>query len=395
MEVDFGDVGYLYDPVTKKKRKAWVFSGRLNYSRIAWREIVFDQKQDTFFQCHIHAFDFFGGVPKVVVPDNLKAAVIKSSHEDPLVNRAYRSLARHYGFRIDPCLPYTPQHKGGVENDVRYIKNNFFPIFRETQSSMGRDLPSIVDANKGLIKWGDDIAHPRVIRDLGCRPIDLLDTEKSKLSPLPSQTWDQESWTEHKVSRDWRFRHECSKYSVPCELITKSVIVCTTTKLVRVFYEGKEVTVHSRATEKNKDIWKESHAPVHKQAYMNVTRESLHQQAVSIGPETGKTVRLILDRPEVDGLRPARKLVALKDKYGSSRLEAACKRANEFETSSYGSVKNILTKELDRNESAPQLQRVEVRSNQNYRFARIFMLFSGLTLTISTQGEKLWMTLSF
>jgi hypothetical protein len=132
-----------------------------------------------------------------------------------------------------------------------------------------------------------------------------------------------------------------------------------------------------------------------KKAYMNVTRESLHQQAVSIGPETGKTVKLILDRPEVDGLRPARKLVALKDKYGSSRLEAACKRANEFETSSYGSVKNILTKELDRNESAPQLQRVEVRSNQNYRFARIFMLFSGLTLTISTQGEKLWMTLSF
>ena len=125
MEVDFGYVGLLYDPLEKRNRKAWLFSGRLNYSRIAWREIVFDQRQETFFQCHIRAFEFFGVVPQQVVPDNLKAAVIKASHEDPLVNRAYRSLARHYGFTINPCLPRLLNIKEGL----KMISNTSKTIF--------------------------------------------------------------------------------------------------------------------------------------------------------------------------------------------------------------------------------------------------------------------------
>ena len=77
----------------------------------AYREVVFDQKQETFFACHMHAFEWFGGVPEKVTPDNLKAAIIVASFEDPLVNRAYRELALHYGFLISPCLPRRPEHK--------------------------------------------------------------------------------------------------------------------------------------------------------------------------------------------------------------------------------------------------------------------------------------------
>jgi len=121
MEVDFGELGLVWDPDEKRQRKAWVFSGRLRHSRLAWREVVFDQRQETFFQCHIHAFEYFGGVAQEVVPDNLKAAVIKASYEEPLMNRSYRDLARHYGFMISPCQPYTPRQKGGVENDIKYM----------------------------------------------------------------------------------------------------------------------------------------------------------------------------------------------------------------------------------------------------------------------------------
>ena len=102
-------------PARGSRRRTWVFSGRLRHSRRAYREVVFDQKQETFFACHMHAFEWFGGVPEKVTPDNLKAAVIVASFEDPLVNRAYRELALHYGFLISPCLPRRPEHKGGVE----------------------------------------------------------------------------------------------------------------------------------------------------------------------------------------------------------------------------------------------------------------------------------------
>lgn len=114
MEVDFGYLGITYDPKSRKNRKTYVFSARLRHSRYAYREAVFDQKQRTFFRCHVHAFEYFHGVPEKVVPDNLKAAVVKASFEDPIINRVYQRLAIHYGFLISPCLPGIPKHKGGV-----------------------------------------------------------------------------------------------------------------------------------------------------------------------------------------------------------------------------------------------------------------------------------------
>ena len=93
MEVDFGYLGLTWHTTTRSRRRTWVFSGRLRHSRRAYREVVFDQKQQTFFACHIHAFEWFGGVSEKVTPDNLKAAIIVASFEDPVVNRAYRELA--------------------------------------------------------------------------------------------------------------------------------------------------------------------------------------------------------------------------------------------------------------------------------------------------------------
>jgi len=141
MEVDFGYLGITYDPDEKRNRKTHLFSGRFRYSRKAYRERVFDQKEQTFFAAHIHAFEYFGGVPQKVVPDNTKAAVVKASFEDPIVNRAYRNLACHYGFLISPCLPYKARHKGGVENDIKYVKNNFWPLFKEQERQKGREIP--------------------------------------------------------------------------------------------------------------------------------------------------------------------------------------------------------------------------------------------------------------
>ena len=115
-QVDFGYVGMVYDRQKKTMSKAWIFVMVLCYSRDAYFEIVKDQNIKTWCQCHVNAFEYFGGVPKIIIPDNLKSAIIKAAYMDPLANRSYADMAKHYGFQIDPCLPRTPEHKGKVES---------------------------------------------------------------------------------------------------------------------------------------------------------------------------------------------------------------------------------------------------------------------------------------
>jgi transposase len=110
MDVDFGFLGCFWDTNESKFRKTWVFSARLRHSRKAYREVVFDQKVGTFIKCHIHAFEWFGGVPAKVVLDNLKAGVITSCIDNDQLNRSYREMAEYYQILIDPCLPNTPEH---------------------------------------------------------------------------------------------------------------------------------------------------------------------------------------------------------------------------------------------------------------------------------------------
>ncbi len=126
-QVDFGSLGKLWDPDSGRVRQAYVFVMVLGCSRHQVCRVVFDQKIDTWLRLHVEAFEELGGVPKVVVPDNLKAAVIRAAFGvdgEAVLNRSYRELARHYGFKIDPTPPASPEKKGKVESAVKYVKRN-------------------------------------------------------------------------------------------------------------------------------------------------------------------------------------------------------------------------------------------------------------------------------
>jgi transposase len=147
LQVDFGYVGKLFDTVQRILRKAWVFVAVLGYSRHMFCRVVFDQKVETWLGLHVAAFESFGGVVETVVPDNLKSAVIRAAfgvNEEPALNRSYRELAKHYGFKIDPTPPLDPRKKGKVESGVKYVKRNFFHP---------RDLEEIGQANRELDRW--------------------------------------------------------------------------------------------------------------------------------------------------------------------------------------------------------------------------------------------------
>lgn len=155
-QVDFGDVGKLWDPKRQKIRKAYVFVMTLSYSRHMFATIVFDQKVDTWLWLHGQAFAFFGGVPHVVVPDNLKSAVIRAAFDvrtEPVLNQSYRDFARHCRFKIDPTPPYNPEKKGKVENSVKYVKGNFLKTNGEE-----RDVDVL---NTELKRWTLEIASLR------------------------------------------------------------------------------------------------------------------------------------------------------------------------------------------------------------------------------------------
>lgn len=186
MEVDFGYLGLTWDPNSRRARKTWLFSARLRHSRLAWREAVLEQKGPVFFRCHMHAFEYFGGVALNAVPDNLKAAVLKASWEEPMVNRSYRQLAEHYGFLISACPPHRPRAKGGVENDIKYVKHNFWPLFVERQRERGCELPRYDELVDALALWTKEVSEQRLVRGVGRSPREIFECEeRAALRPLP------------------------------------------------------------------------------------------------------------------------------------------------------------------------------------------------------------------
>ena len=140
LQVDFGAVGQLYDPASQRLRTAYVFVATLGYSRHQYAELVFDQKVATWIGLHKRAFAYFGGIPKRVIPDNLKAAVVKALVYDPVLGEAYRQLALHYGFLISPTIPATPRPKGKVENGVHYVQRNFMAGQEFVDIQMGNQI---------------------------------------------------------------------------------------------------------------------------------------------------------------------------------------------------------------------------------------------------------------
>jgi len=342
MEVDFGYFGFTWDPIEYRRRKTWVFSGRLRSSRKAWREVVFDQKTSTFMACHIHAFEYFGGVPEVVVPDNLKAAVIVASFEDPLVNKSYQLLAEHYGFVINPCLPYHPQHKGGVESDIKYITNNFWKDYKSRQKELGNENPDTHDLQYELRRWSDTVAHAREIRGVGATVDELFIQERSCLKPLPLCRWTPVSWNRLKVQETWRIQYRKAYYTVPYRFIGKDVDVMERGTEVIIFFDGLEIARHDKA----RRLWatqeSASHQPPEAEAFLASTRQRILQLAESVGPSVTTVTERLLNRSVVDGLRPARALLALRKAHTEASLEAACKFALLYDSHEYRAIKSIL-----------------------------------------------------
>ena len=342
-QVDFGYVGKLFDPVKKTLRKAWVFVMILGYSRHVYCEIVFDQKIDTWLSLHINAFEWFGGVPEVVVPDNLKSAVIRAafSPDDTVaLNRCYRELARHYCFKIDPAPPYSPEKKGKVESSVKYVKRSFFLVY-------GTEFDAD-ELQRRLALWCTETAGLRIHGTTRKQPLVVFkDIEQAKLRALPAVRFEPVIWKSVTVHRDTHVHFEQALYSVPWRWGGKKAWVRATLKSVQIYVDSTRVATHQRGRSGDR-VTVEEHLPEGRRELRHRSRSYWLDRADRIGSETGKYVREVFDSDDVlEQLRKVQHIVTYVEGFPPYRVEAACKRASFFANYEYRALKRILTHGLE------------------------------------------------
>ena len=340
-QVDFGYAGRLFDPVTGRERRAWVFVMVLSHSRHMYAELVFDQSVATWTRLHTAAFEFFGGTPRRIVLDNLKAAIVRASFDDPEIQRSYRELCEHYGVLASPCRPRTPQHKGKVEKGgVHYVKRN---------ALAGRSFADIHAANRHLRRWCLETAGRRRHGTTQQIPLEVFEAvERAALEPLPATRWEFCEWKVCKLHPDCHVIFAKAYYSAPHRLIGRKLMLRATSQLIQVFHEHELVALHSRATHAGQRVTLREHLPPDKVAYLMKTPRWCRTQARAIGPSTESFVEQLLGDKPLDRLRGAQSVVSLAKKYGPDRLEAACARALRFGEIRARTIKSILTRGLDR-----------------------------------------------
>jgi len=341
-QVDFGSVGMLRDPQSGEMRAAYVFVATLSYSRHQYAELVFDQKSPTWIALHRHAFESWEGVPKRVVPDNLKAAVRKAALYDPIPSKAYRSMAVHYGFAISPTRPHTPQHKGKVENGVKYVKNNFMD---------GQEFTDINVANQRLKVWVRETAGRRIHGTTREQPLARFERkEKAALRPLNKAPFELCEIRLAKVHKDCHIQVYNSRYSVPWKFVAEKVEVHIYQKTVQIFDNDNHelLATHLRAEREGTTRTIMEHYPEELCQYLLLRDSVCQKKARDVGPATTQVVEFLLADHPVDHLRQVQGLLKLTQSVGPERVEAACKRALHYENVHYRSIKEILNKALDR-----------------------------------------------
>jgi transposase len=336
-QVDFGYVGLLYDPSAQKLRKGWAFVLTLSWSRHQYVEFVFDQHVETWLSCHAHAFAAIGGVPRRIKLDNLKAAIIKASVDDPQVQRAYRECAQHYGFLISPCRVATPQHKGKVESGVHYVQRNFM-AGREYRNA----VQHIQHANRDVRTWVSTIAGQRIHGTTRQKPLERFEAvERAALLPLPAEPYEPARWTQLKLHRDCYVAFEGAYYSAPYRYAGQWLDVRITARTVELHAEFTRIATHSRTREPGKRVTIEAHLPPHKAQGLQPAT-TCRERAVAIGPYTAQAIELLLADAVIDRHSSAARLVALADKHSKAVLERACQEAFERGDPSPITIRNMI-----------------------------------------------------
>jgi len=337
-QVDFGRGPWVVED--GHKHRTHILRITLSHSRKGYSEGIFRQLTEAFIRCLENAFRHFRGVPAVVIPDNLKAAVTNADWFDPDLNPKIVSFARHYGFAILPTRPASPREKGKIESGVKYVKNN---------AVKGRIFSSLAELNRFLLHWETSVADTR-IHGTTKRQVRKVfeEIERPALKALPPDPFPMFQEGRRRVHRDGHIEVARSYYSVPPEYLGREVWVRYDSRLVRVYNDSLEqIAVHGRAgLGRFSTQW--GHIPDEKISAVERGSDYLLAKADRIGPESGRWARAMLEERGIQGIRVLQGFVGLTRKHSATTINAASRVALDARLFRLRSLRELSNRLADR-----------------------------------------------
>lgn len=347
LQVDFGLGAPLVEP-GGKTRRTWLFRAVLGHSRKGYSEVVLRQDTETFLRVIENAVRHFGGVPRLLNFDNLKAAVIKADWYDPAMNPKLADFCRHYGMTPMPCRSYTPQHKGKVERGVGYAKNN---------ALKGRQFASLGEQNAHLLHWEEQVADKRVHGTTRRQVAAVFEEERKALGPLPASVYESYQEGRRRVQRDSFVEVAKAYYEAPPEFIGRQIWVRWDARMVRLLNERMEqIGCHARL-----EPGKFSRC-LGVRGLRGTIKESAdywRSRAAALGEATGRWAQRALDARGAEAIRSIMGLCQLAEKRRANDINAACAKAMDTAANlpSFRTIKHL----LEAGDQAPGQIQMELR----------------------------------
>jgi transposase len=371
--VDYaGQTVPVVDRTTGELREAQIFVGVLGASNFTYAEAGWTQELAAWTEAHVRMFEYFGGVPRLLVPDNLKSGVRSACYYEPDVNPTYHDLAVHYATAVLPTRTRKPRDKAKVEAGVLVVERWILARLRKLT------FFSLAELNREI---------RRLLDQLNDRPFQKLDgtrrslfesLERAALLPLPEQRYEFARWKKARVNIDYHIDLDGHDYSVPHTLTRAQVDVRITATTVEILHGGRRVAAHPVGLKRGGYTTEPTHRPKAHQKHLEWTPSRIVAWAEKTGPRTAElTHRILESRPHPEqGYRACLGLMRLGQKYSADRLEAASDRALRIGGISYRSVNSILKSGLDQ---SPLEEQTSLALPQDHEHIRGHTYYAFLT----------------
>lgn len=335
-EIDYCDGFLIHDPRTGKSTKTHLFVCVSAASDYVYGEFAMTQRSAEFLGAQDRCFAYFGGVPEVVIIDNLKAGVQSAHRYDPKHNQVYFDYAKHMGFVVLPARPRTPRDKPTVEATIGVIQRQFFAENRD------RVFYSLADLNQAFRAYLTEL-NCDVMKDYGVSRRDRFAEEKSALRPLPQNGFEVIEYKKAKVHTDCHIQVQSSFYSVPYRFIGQTVRVKTSARMIEVFNGDHEsIAIHVKSSRRGEFVTDEVHYPPNKIVSNRLDVLSLKKEATLGGPSLLAVVEALLAAPQpLRYLRRIQGLVRLRKSYSAESIEYACAQALTFQRFQYQFIESL------------------------------------------------------
>lgn len=356
------------DAATGEVHAAQIFVAVLGASNYTYAEATWSQGQADWLGAHTRALAFFGGVPALLVPDNLAAAVRRANRYDPELNPSYAELASHYGTAVLPARPRKPRDKAKAETGVQLVERWILARLRH------RQFFSLGELNAAIAELLADLNERPFAKRVGSRRELFEALDYPALGALPDRAYSFGEWRRVKVGVDYHVQIERHGYSVPHRLVGERLEARLSANTVELFHHGQRVASHPRSHRPGGFTTEAGHMPEAHRRHNEWQPRHLREWAAGIGGALSHVVdRQLTERPHPEhGYRACLGLRELARRFGAERLEAACQQALELATTDYPRIRAILEHGLEAQPSSPATEDRERRGHANVRGGRYY-----------------------